>query len=223
MPRVSRTLLLTQTVLGACARAFFTLYLRRVRGLENLRRDRQCIYVSNHISLLDTILLGGLFWQRRAYPILVLGDKAVWSATPLHKLLSRQIGFLLERGKLNLDRIRELETFGQSINEFQLVVYPEGTRGDGVTVAKCQPGLYYIAQAARAPIVPVFIANMQLLSTKYGRVHPLAALRKLEVTFGAPIPPDRYLALERDAFTEFVRERIQELRPLDCRAGTPVV
>ena len=34
--------------------------------------------------------------------------------------------------------------------------YPEGTRGDGVNVAKCQPGIYHIAQAARAPIVPVF-------------------------------------------------------------------
>jgi 1-acyl-sn-glycerol-3-phosphate acyltransferase len=214
MLRVNRTLLVSQSVLGACARAFFALYLRRTHGLENLRRDQRCIYVSNHISLLDTILLGGLFWQHRAYPILVLGDKAVWSVTPLHKLLSRQIGFLLERGKLNLDRIRELETFGQSINEFQLVVYPEGTRGDGVNVAKCQPGLYHIAQAARAPIVPVFITNMQKLSTKHGRVHPFAALRKLEVTFGAPISPDRYLTMEREAFGEFVREQIQALRPV---------
>ncbi|MCG3147538.1 MAG: hypothetical protein PCFJNLEI_00978 [Verrucomicrobiae bacterium] len=213
MPRVSRTLRITQTLLGAGARAFFTLYLRRVYGLENLRRDQHCIYVANHVSLLDTILLGGLFWQARAYPILVLGDKAVWSATPVHKLLSRQIGFLLERGKINPDRIRELEMFGRAIADFQLLVFPEGTRGDGVNVAVCQPGLYHIAQTARAPIVPVFIANMQLLSTKHGRLHPLAALRKLEVTFGEPIPPDRYLALGRDEFTEFVRTQIASQRP----------
>ena len=208
MPRVSRAQRITQTMLGACARAFFMLYLRRVHGLENVRPDRRCIYVSNHISLLDTILLGGLFWQRGAYPILVLGDKAVWSTTPLHKLLSRQIGFLLERGKINPDRIHELEEFGRSIAEYQLVVYPEGTRGDGVNVAKCQPGIYHIVQAACAPIVPVLITNMQTLSMKHGRVHPFAALRKLEVTFGAPIPPDRYVGLSRDEFTEFVRTQI---------------
>lgn len=212
MPCVSRLQRITQCCLGACARMFFTLYLRCAHGLENVRRDQKCIYVSNHISLLDTILLGGLFWQRGAYPILVLGDKGVWNATPIHKLLSRQIGFLLERGKINPDRIRELEEFGQSIAEYQLVVYPEGTRGDGFNVAKCQPGIYHIAQAARAPLVPVFITNMQTLSTKHGRLHPFAALRKLEVTFGAPIPPDRYLALTRDELTEFVRGQIEVLR-----------
>ncbi|MEI6083902.1 MAG: lysophospholipid acyltransferase family protein [Verrucomicrobiota bacterium] len=213
MPRVDWTLRFTQCLLGAGARMFFGFYLRRIHGLENVRRDQRCIFISNHVSLLDTILLGGLFWQRRAYPILVLGDKAVWSATPLHKLLSRQIGFLLERGKINPDRIIELETFGRSIADFQLVVFPEGTRGDGVNVAQCQPGIYHIAQAARAPIVPVFIANMQRVSTKSGRFHPLGGLRQIEVFVGAPIPPEQYLALERDEFTEFVRQQIAAQRP----------
>src|SRR5437667_3369796 len=169
---VTRLMVVTQSILGAFARVLFGgPYVRRAHGLERLRRDRKCLYVANHISLLDTILLGGLFWQRRCYPILVLGDRSVWHVSPLHKFLSSQIGFLLERGKLNLDRIQELEMFGRSIADFQLVVYPEGTRGDGVNVARCQPGIYYIAQAARAPIVPVFIENMQRVSTKHGGFH----------------------------------------------------
>jgi 1-acyl-sn-glycerol-3-phosphate acyltransferase len=210
---VTRTMVATQTILGAFARVLFGgPYLRRVRGLGRLRRDQKCLFVANHISLLDTILLGGLFWQRRCYPILVLGDRSVWRVSPLHKFLSSQIGFLLERGKLNLDRIQELEMFGRSIADFQLVVYPEGTRGDGVNVARCQPGIYHIAQAARAPIVPVFIENMQRVSTKHGRFHPLGGLRQIEVHFGKPIPPERYLALERDEFTEFVRAQIAATR-----------
>lgn len=211
---VTRTMVVAQSILGACARvAFGGLYLRRTHGLEHLRRDQNCVFVANHVSLLDTILLGGLFWQRRCYPILVLGDKNVWHVTPLHRFLSSQIGFLLERGKLNLDRIRELETFGHSIAEFRLLVFPEGTRGDGVHVAPCQPGIYHIAQAAHAPIVPVFIENMQRVSTKQGRFHPLSGLRQIEVHFGAPIPPEQYLALQRDEFTEFVRTQIAAQRP----------
>jgi len=211
---VTRSMMVTQGILGVCARVLFGgLYLRRVHGVEHLRRDQNCLFVSNHVSLLDTILLGGVFWQQRRYPILVLGDKAVWHTTPLHKLLSRQIGFLLERGKLNLDRIRELEIFGRSIADFQLVVFPEGTRGDGVNVARCQPGIYHIAQAARAPLVPIFIENMQRVSTKHGRFHPLSGLRQIEVHFGAPIPPEQYLTLERDEFTEFVRAQIAAQRP----------
>lgn len=207
-------MMMTQAVLGLGCRVLFGgPYLRRVHGLERLRRDQKCLFVVNHVSLLDTILLGGLFWQRRCLPILVLGDKGVWQASPIHKFLSSQIGFLLERGKLNLDRIRELEIFGRSIADFQLVVFPEGTRGDGVNVGRCQPGIYYIAQQARAPIVPVFIENMQRVSTKHGGFHPFSGLRQIEVYFGAPIPPEQYLALERDEFTEFVRAQIAAQRP----------
>jgi len=71
-----------------------------------------------------------------------------------------------------------------------------------------QPGIYFIAQEARVPIVPVFIENMQLVSTKTGRFHPLAGLRKVEVHFGEPIAPERYLMLPRDEFLELVRQSI---------------
>ena len=164
--------------------------------------------VCNHVSLLDTILLGGLCWRAGCYPILVLGDKQVWHASLLRRALSGPIGFLLERGKLNPNRIEELQTFGRASKEFQLIVFPEGTRGDGVHVGSCQPGIYFIAQEARVPLLPVFIENMQLVSTKRGRFHPVAGLRKVEVHFGEPIAPERYLMLPRDEFLEFVRQSI---------------
>jgi 1-acyl-sn-glycerol-3-phosphate acyltransferase len=160
------------------------------------------------VSLLDTLLLGALCWRSGCYPILVLGDKSVWHASWLKKFLSSRIGFLLERGKLNPNRIQELQTFGRAGGEFHLVVFPEGTRGDGIHVAVCQPGIHYIALEARIPIVPVFFENMQLVSTKTGRFHPIGGLHKVEVHFGEPIPPERYLALPREEFLEFVRNRI---------------
>ena len=85
--------------------------------------------------------------------------------------MSSRIGFLLDRGKLNPNRIAELQRFGRAGKEFHLVVFPEGTRGDGVNVLPCQPGIHYIAQEARLPLVPVFFENMQLVSTKTGRFH----------------------------------------------------
>ena len=129
------------------------------------------------------------------------------------RLLSNHIGFLLERGKLNPGRIRELEAFGRASGHFNLVVYPEGTRGDGIHVGPCKPGVYYIAQAAGVPMVPLFIQNMQLVSTKTGRFHPLAGLRQVRVRFGEPISPSAYLPLPREEFTEFVRQSIAALSP----------
>ena len=216
-PRVTGRLIWIQSLLGFGAYGVLALpYLRRTHGLQRLRGRQRYLMVCNHVSLLDTILLGALCWRSGSYPILVLGDKDVWHASWIRRALSGPIGFLLERGKLNPNRIEELQTFGRAIRDFQLIVFPEGTRGDGVNVGSCQPGIYFIAQEARVPLVPVFIENMQLVSTKKGRFHPVAGLRKVEVHIGEPIAPERFLMLPRDEFLEFVRQSIasaQSMQP----------
>ena len=210
--RASRTLVFVQGLFGIGASLALALpYLRRAHGLERLRPDRRYLFVCNHVSLLDTILLGALCWRSGCYPILVLGDKAVWHASWIRRLLSSPIGFLLERGKFNRARIRELQSFGRASGPFHLVVFPEGTRGDGVHVGPCQPGLYFIAQEARVPIVPVFFQNMHLVSTKTGRFHPIGGWRKVEVHFGEPIEAAAYLAMPRQDFLEFIRRSIAAL------------
>ena len=211
---VSRRLKFVQALLGFFACLVLVLpYLRRTHGQKKLDPRQHHLFVSNLVSLLDTILLGGLLWRSGNYPILVLGDKNVWRDSWIRRALSRPIGFLLERGRLNPGRIRELQKYAREIKKFHLVVFPEGTRGNGVDVAECQPGIYYVAQESRAPIVPVFIENMQFVSTKAGNFHPIGGLRKIEVHFGEPIPAENYLSLSREEFTEFVRERIGALRP----------
>jgi len=213
-PRVTRSLSATQTLMGVGAHLLLAVpYLRRVHGLGRLSPRERYLFVSNHVSLLDTILLGSLFWRSGCYPVLVLGDRNVWHASWIRRALSSRIGFLLERGKLNPGRIRELQAFGRAAREFQLLVFPEGTRGDGVNVAPLQPGLYFIAQEARVPVVPVFIENMHLVSTKSGSFHPLGGLKKVEVHFGHPIAPTQYLEMRREEFGEFIRRQLVALQP----------
>jgi 1-acyl-sn-glycerol-3-phosphate acyltransferase len=213
-PRVTRELRSIQALLGIGAYLSLGIpYLRRTHGLDRLDTSKRYLFVCNHVSLLDTILLGGLCWRSGCYPILVLGDKSVWHASWLKRVLSSRIGFLLERGKLNPGRIRELQEFGRAASDFHLVVFPEGTRGDGVRVGPCQSGLYYIAQEARLPMVPVFFENMQSVSTKTGRFHPVSGLRKVEVHFGVPISSNTYLPIPREEFPDFVRRSIAATLP----------
>jgi 1-acyl-sn-glycerol-3-phosphate acyltransferase len=206
---VSRRLIRIQALLGFGSYSLFCLpYLRKIHGLERLDPAKRYLFASNHVSLLDTILLGALCWRSGCYPIKVLGDKHVWRASWIKRALSRHIGFLLDRSKLNPGRIKELTRFARTSAQFHLVVYPEGTRGDGVHVAPCQPGIYYIAQEAKVPIVPMFIANMQLVSTKSGRFHPIRGVRKIDVHFGCPIAPADYLDYSREDFSELIRQGI---------------
>lgn len=213
-PRLTRSLVSIQAILGVGAYLSLGVpYLRRTHGLSGLDTSKRYLFVCNHVSLLDTILLGGLCWRSGCYPILVLGDKAIWHGSWIKRILSSRIGFLLERGKLNPGRIRELQDFGRAAGDFHLVVFPEGTRGNGIRVGPCQPGLYYIAQEARLPMVPVFFENMQLVSTKTGRFHPVGGLRKVEVHFGQPIAPDSYLQIPREEFPDFMRRSIASTLP----------
>ena len=213
--RVSWRLKLIQALLGFFSHLLFALpYARRIHGLEKIKPPQRYLFVCNHVSLLDTILLGALLWRSGNYPILVLGAKNAWCDSWVRTMLSKPIGFLLERGKLNPNRLRELEVYAREIRRFNLVVFPEGTRGNGVSVAECQPGIFYVAQTARVPIVPIFIENMQLVSTKNGPFHPLGGLRKVEVHFGEPVLPEDYLGLAREEFTDFIRQKI-------TRAGKP--
>src|SRR5271155_2360612 len=120
--RMSRGLVFIQALLGIGAYLAIALpFMRRMHGMERLRPDRRYLFVANHVSLLDTILLGALCWRSGYYPILTLGDKNVWHASWIKKLLSSRIGFLLERGKLNPGRIRELQEFGRAGRQFQLI------------------------------------------------------------------------------------------------------
>jgi len=213
-----------QFLLGAAAYCTLAvLYLRKVHGFAKLNPNRRCIFVSNHVSLLDTFLLGALLWRTGCYPLSVLGDKTIWNTSWFKSKLSDALGFLLDRGKLNPARIEELKTFGRAASDFQLVVFPEGTRGNGVDVAECQPGIFFIAQEARVPVVPIFIENMQLVSTKKGKFHPIAGLRKVEIHFGEAIAPEDYLHLSRDEFTEMIRNKISGLRSLQKVAGEKTV
>ncbi len=185
-------------------------FCRRVGGRVPPRRER-CLFVCNHVSLLDTILLGGIFWSRASLPFLVLGDRAAWHDSAVKKLLSWKLGYLLDREGLAKERIGELKQFARAGSEFHLLVFPEGTRGNGVRLNPLQAGVYFIAKEARMPIVPIGIRNMQYVSTKEGRFHPFSGLRKVEVTFGEPWAAEDYLPLRRRDFLDTMAEKMQAL------------
>ena len=133
-------------------------YLRRVHGLEKLNPQKRYLFVCNHVSLLDTLLLGGLLSRMLGlYPILVLGDKKCvgrsrgsagpWSSA--HRFFARP-----RQAELRAASAVNCKHMAGTSKKLNLLVFPEGTRGNGVDVAECQPGdLLRGAGSARAPIV----------------------------------------------------------------------
>ena len=169
------------------------------------------LYVCNHVSLLDTIFLGVTLDRLGRLPVLVMGDLATWKANWLRRTLCARIGYLIDRDRISREVVEQLRAFGRSHEGFELLVFPEGTRGDGVTVQECQRGVATVAREARVPIVPVFMEGMQHLSTKTARATPIRGLGRVTFHFGEPWRPDDYLRLSPAALCDEMRERIQSL------------
>jgi 1-acyl-sn-glycerol-3-phosphate acyltransferase len=197
-----------QAVLGVLATIFVYLpYVRRVHG--RVPRERR-LYVCNHVSLLDTVILGTCLFLRGHMPILVLGDRATWSRSLVRRLLSRRTGYLIDRGSPDRAMVQRLRDFGARIDRFELIVFPEGTRGDGKTVAPCQPGIAVIARKAGVPIVPVFLEGVERVSSKRGPRRLLGGLRSVEIRFGEEFTIGD---AKRGEFAEEVRRRLLALSP----------
>jgi 1-acyl-sn-glycerol-3-phosphate acyltransferase len=202
---------IVQQGLGLLCYLFIVLpFCRRVHGKLPPKSERS-LFIMNHVSLLDTLMLGGVLWSRRTLPFIVLGDQATWSKSALLKCLSWKVGYLLDREAVTKERIAQLKAFGRAKEGFHLAIFPEGTRGNGVELNPFQPGVYFIAKEARAPIVPVFIKNMQQISTKGGRVYPIRGFRKVELFFGERIDPSEYQELRREEFMELIFGAMEKL------------
>ena len=121
----------------------------------------QRIYFSNHSSHLDTLaLLTALppYLRARTRPV---AAKDYWNATWITRFLAQGClrAILVERhpkpGSDPLAPLIEALEQGDS-----LILYPEGTRGDGET-APFKPGLYHLAKRfPLAELVPVYLDTL---------------------------------------------------------------
>jgi 1-acyl-sn-glycerol-3-phosphate acyltransferase len=74
------------------------------------------------------------------------------------------------------------EALGQGVS---LILFPEGTRGDGTSIGLLKPGLYFIAKARPdLDLVPVYLQNLCRILPK-GEILPVPLLGSS--TFGPPL------------------------------------
>jgi 1-acyl-sn-glycerol-3-phosphate acyltransferase len=199
---------IAQELLG-CGLAVFLLlpYLRKTTG--KLSRENR-IYVCNHVSLFDTLFLGGLFFRSRRFPFLVLGDRPTWKKNLARRVLAARVGFLIDRGTPGRRTMKLLREFGKAAPIANLVVFPEGTRGDGSVVGPVQPGITVIARAAGVPLIPIYLDGVANLTSKHSRFRPFRGLRSVSIYIGEEFTPGTE---SREEFCEEVRARIQALAP----------
>jgi 1-acyl-sn-glycerol-3-phosphate acyltransferase len=136
-----------------------------IHGREHIRPDTTYVFVANHLSLLDILVLFRLFtdfkWVSKAeiFRIPVIG----WNMR-----MNRYIR--LQRG--NRDSVvRMMAQCDQALARgSSLMMFPEGTRSATGELKAFKTGAFELAVAAQVPIVPIAIEGTNDALPKHGFV-----------------------------------------------------
>ncbi len=203
------------SIIAACARVLAGPVARWVNCRPS---SRQRVYFANHTSHLDFVVLWSVLPRRVREKTRPVAAKDYWS----HGIKKRMAvnafhAVLVERGSkpVNGDRTagaREtLEMLLEALGtDNSLIVFPEGTRGDGLEVGPFKSGIYHLWQ--RRPdlqFVPVYLSNLNRILPK-GEFLPVPVISR--VTFGAPL---RVIGDEsKESFLSKAHEALCALREL---------
>lgn len=171
-------------------------------------QGRQSIYVANHASHADALLILAALptaARRRTRP---LAAADYWAAGPVRRYFSRRVirSVPIDRKAGSVAPLGRAEAALEAGDS--LILFPEGTRGPGGTLQPFKAGVFFLARAfPEVDVVPVWIEGSHHLLPK-GALVPWP--RGCRVQFG------RALRLrEGEAAAEFLdrlREAMEALR-----------
>jgi 1-acyl-sn-glycerol-3-phosphate acyltransferase len=170
-----------------------------VRGLENIKRDENYVFISNHRSYLDTAMLFaytghriGLVAKRELLKVPVLGQGmnfvniiAIDRSDP-------------ERARRSMQKAKEVLESGYSFG-----VFAEGTRAMRGELLPFKKGAFHLALQTEATIVPVAIKNTDSMM---GKKTGVAYRGTIEMVLLPPIET-KNLSAEKDLMNLLKRTR----------------
>ena len=204
-------------VIAAFARAISGVQVRGSDGFSDGAGQR--IYFANHTSHLDFVVLWSVLpaeVRARTRPV---AAKDYWESG-VKAYLAQNVfrAVLVQRGgaaqAASEEQVRAtgratIEQLAEALGETDsLILFPEGTRGTGESVAPFRSGLFHLAKRKPdAELVPVYLKNLNRILPK-GEVLPVPLISSL--TFGAPM--HLHMDESKESFLERARAAVCALR-----------
>ncbi len=212
-----RTALLTQHILCRVAAGIVWLSGAKVtfEGLENIPEDGPALFVGNHRSLFDPLILYAQIC-RGERPAGFIAKKE-WKNIPVAATWMAYAHVLyLDRENIKEGLKTILEAIALVKSGCHMIIYPEGTRGksaDETELGTFHDGSFKIAKKAGCPIVPVVVSNTSAIFENH---KPAVRPASVKMRF---CPPVRFEELPEDAvkhpgawFGEYFRNTLSDMQ-----------
>lgn len=192
------------------ARGVFAL---QVEGEAHVPKTGPAILAPNHVSYVDPVVVGVSVHRRVHYMAkreLFRNPVAAW-------ILRGVQAFPVTRERLDPSTLKHtlsLLAAGQLV-----LMFPEGTRGDGQTLGPAKPGVAAVAARSGAPVVPVFHWGTEQILPRGSRRFRRVPVR---VRFGPPLRFSADGASGREALEAFGRRIMEAIAALRPVGETPI-
>lgn len=186
-----------------CRLVFQLCYRFRITGAALVPREGPCIFVSNHQSLLDPVIVGCAVIDRQ---FTAMARESLFRFKPFAWLMRSYgaISLKEEGGDSTAFKaaLAELHA-GRSI-----LIYPEGSRTENGALLAFQPGVSLLVRRAKVPVVPIGIEGA-FEAWRRGQRFPHLQGR-IEVEVGRAIAADQ-LPRESEDLLRLLHARVSEL------------
>jgi 1-acyl-sn-glycerol-3-phosphate acyltransferase len=189
----------------------FTLLTRvHAEGVGNMPAAGGVVVVSNHLTMLDPLLLGVLFPRQLHF----MAKEELYAFKPLGAWLRWSGTFPVRRGVVDRKALREAEDLLRAGEV--VMIFPEGHRSATTGAQAARAGAALLAGRVDVPILPVGISGTEHLRL---RGEPLQIARRfltrptVSVCVGPPFSMRSGRTSDRKAGAEEVMRRVAALLP----------
>lgn len=178
-------------------------------GREHLPSKGPAIVAANHTSHVDTLLMLSIFPAVAISKVRPAAAADYFLKDPVVGWFSRNIiGIVpVARDKVRTEGEDVLRPALDALARGEIVVvFPEGTRGDGDELSRLKNGVARLAEAyPDAPVIPVWIQGA-------GRVLPKGEVVPVPMTCAVLVGPPIHWQGRRTAFMDALRQGLQSLK-----------
>ncbi len=153
----------------------------RVVGKEEIPVTEGVILAANHVSYVDPVFIGGALAERQLH---FMAKEELFRFPIFGALIRRLNAFPVRRGQVDYGAIRQCLRL---LREGEvLLMFPEGTRGDGVALQEAEEGIGLLAARSGCPVVPVYVRGTDHVLPRGRRI---PRIRPVTVYFGHLLRP----------------------------------